>query len=149
MAFRAVVLVMEEHLPKAVEELSKNLAKFAEIHKIPFEDKYLLDVKSSVTHKCTQALIRLRDRGIAFNAYGESFKFSVRFDHMGTLSDKYIMEAGDVALTTYAHLLAKLWPDGCDSHTAELRAYCVSMRFEWENQIKNGRRFAMLNMLGK
>lgn len=149
MSFRVIVQVQEEHLNKAIEEFSPILVKFGEIHKLPFEGSYLLDCEVSTNPKLTEALIRLYSRGIAFNAYSPNYKWSIRFNHLGVREDSFLIGMGDIALNTYELLRSRLWPDGCNKETAELRAYCVSMRFAWEDQAKHGRRYAMLNLLGK
>lgn len=149
MSFRVIVQVQEEHLNKAIEEFSPILVKFGEIHKIPFEGSYLLDFKGKLSYLVTEAAMRLTSRGVPFNLRGNSYTQSVRFNHMGEVLLQFTQNSNDVANATRELLSARMWPDGCDSETAVLRAECVSMRFGWENQTKNGRRYAMLNLLEK
>lgn len=149
MSFHVIVQVQEEHLNKAIEEFSPTLVKFGEIHKIPFEGSYLLDFKSKASYLVTEAAMRLTKRGVPFNIRGDSYTHSIRFNHMGEGLLQFTQASTDISNATRELLSTRLWPDGCNSQTSLKRAECIAMRFEWENQIKNGRRYAMLKLLEK
>lgn len=149
MSFRVIVQVQAEHLDKVIEEFTPGLVKFGEIHKIPFEGSYLLDLKTRTPFIANDTALRLNRRGIPYNMRGPAYTYSVRFNHMGELLLGFNLASDDVATATRELLSVRIWPDGCNPETALLRAECVTMRFEWENQTKNGRRYAMLNLLEK
>lgn len=148
MAFRVIVQVQAEHLDKALEGLTPGLVRFGEIHKIPFESSYLLDVEFKAMNIASGALIALMKRGVAFNAKGLGYIYAARFNHMGEEITSFHQATDDVSTGAKELLATRLWPDGCDRFTANLRAECITMRYDWEDQIKNGRRYAMLQLIG-
>lgn len=151
MAYELQLYVLEDHLHKAVEELTVGLAKFAVIHKIPFEGKRLISAKLVGQSIAQQALLRLVARGIAYNSfgsYGSNMLMSVRFNHMGENLTEYSVDQSELAKTTREYLTYMTWPDGAAFQIAEDRAVVVTMRGDWENQAAYGRRAAMLQLLG-
>lgn len=151
MAYELQLYVLEEHLHKVVEELTVGLAKFAVIHKIPFEGKWLINAKMVGQSAAQQALLRLVARGIVFNSfgsYGSNLLLSVRFNHMGENLTEYGVDQSELAKTTREYLTYMTWQDGAAFQLAQARATVVTMRGGWENQAAYGRRAAMLQLLG-
>lgn len=152
--YREVALVLAEGLDKAVEEYAK--VAFSGVHRIPYGQHWLISIYCGTISNVAQARRLITERGVAINAVAmndnsrtpdlANWPYSARFNHMGEPDTCHQLPKGELEDTTYQLLKRYLWPDGAGGNLAELRARCVSLRDEWDNQTEYGQLFTILQL---
>lgn len=153
--YREVAQVLSEHADKAVEEYAK--AAFSDVHKIPYGEHVMISLYTPAINRIVKARECIKQRGIALNAVAMDddsktpefarWHCAVRFNHLGELSEWYQPKETELILMAFSVMQNYLWGDGATGRLKTMRSHCVSQRYEWEDQAKNGRVYAMMKLL--
>lgn len=157
--YREVIMVLDAHKDKAIEEYAK--VCFTEVHAIPYDfGKFcLVSCYIQSRQKVQKARATLVERGVPYNAavddedprLKESIWLSAaRFNSEGGVEREFstVLKSDELFGYTLDVMLKHQWPDGARGTLAELRAHCVAINRPWCNQIEYGGLHAMLKILG-